>query len=130
MAQLKAAFEINSLAAATEKFLYVWDVDASSLVDALVETATYKKFCFGSNPSNTKAIKNGAACGIENLYDNSLFTADVYVSNSKDTGYGGTATIKEFDKQKFLGKVKVLTDAVAFSNFQSLIDRVEELLGQ
>ena len=81
------------------------------------------------NSNNTKAKdKSGKAVGIENLYPDSLFTNDVYLSKEVSGSYGTTTSIKEFDKQKFLKKIKNKTSKTTFKEFQPLVDRIKELL--
>jgi len=127
--QLKNAFDVMSSGDYNKKFLFVWDCDCSKMVEQLVETNNFKKFCFAENTNNTKAKdKDGKAVGIENLYSDSLFTDDVYCTKEITGSYGTTARIKEFDKQKFLEKIKQQSEGENFSNFQPLVVRIRELL--
>ncbi len=127
--QLKNAFDVMSSGDYPGKFLFVWDCDFSSKIDSIVETESFKKFCFTENSTNTKARnKYSRAIGIENLYQDSLFTEDVYYSKEISGSYGTKTSIKEFDKQKFLEKIKQETDRKKFVNFQPLIKKIEELL--
>jgi len=129
--QLKNAFDAFLQADHTSKFLFVWDCDFVSKIDNITETDNFKKFCFSENSSNSKAKdKNGKAVGIENLYQDSLFTDDVYSAKEISGSYGTTTSIKEFDKQKFLEKIKKESSKDIFRNFQPLIDKIKELLDQ
>ena len=128
--QLKNAFDAFLSADHSSKFLFVWDCDCVGMVDKIVETENFKKFCFAENPENTKAKNKDKATGIENLYPDSLFTDDVYSNKEIAGSYGTTTTIKEFDKSKFLEKVKKETNKDIFTNFQPLIDKIKELLEQ
>ena len=128
--QLKNAFDAFLNAEHASKFLFVWDCDFAATVANITETDNFKTFCFAENSSNTKAKdKSGKAVGIENLYPDSLFTNDVYLSKEVSGSYGTTTSIKEFDKQKFLKKVKKNRNKKSFQKFQPLIDRIKELLG-
>ncbi len=127
--QLKNAFDAMSSCDCAEKFLFIWDCDCVSKVENIVETDSFKKFCFTENSSNTKAKdKDGKAVGIENLYPDSLFTDDVYSDREISLPYSGVKTEKTFDKKKFLEKIKQETNNNTFTNFQSLIIKVKEIL--
>lgn len=127
--QLKNAFDAFSNADHSSQFLFVWDCDFKDVADKIIENGNFKKFCFAENTSNTKAKdKNGKAIGIENLYSDSLFTNDVYSPREVAGSYGTTTTIKEFDKQKFLDKIKQQTENSTFTNFQPLLDKIKEIL--
>jgi len=54
---LKNAFEVLSKANHSGKFLFVWDCDAASMVDSIIETDNFQKFCFERNTLNSKADK-------------------------------------------------------------------------
>lgn len=127
--QLKNAYDVMSSGEYDERFLFVWDCDCFSMFEQLTETTNFKKFCFAENPNNTKAKnKEGRAVGIENLYPDALFTDDVYLTKEINGSYSTTTTIKEFDKQKFLEKIKQQSENETFSNFQPLIEKIKELL--
>ena len=127
--QLKNAFDVMSSGDYIGRFLFVWDYDTTSKIEDINETDSFKKFCFIENLTNTKARdKDGKAIGIENLYCNSLFTDDMYSLKEISGSYGTTTSIKEFDKQKFLEKIKQETNDNVFTNFQPLITKVKEIL--
>ena len=127
--QLKNAFDVMSSGDYIGRFLFVWDYDTTSKIEDINETDSFKKFCFIENLTNTKARdKDGKAIGIENLYCNSLFTDDMYSLKEISGSYGTTTSIKEFDKQKFLEKIKQETNNKTFTNFQPLITKVKEIL--
>ncbi|MBU0614164.1 AAA family ATPase, partial [Patescibacteria group bacterium] len=126
--QLKNAFDAFLNADHANKFLFVWDCDFASTVSNITETDNFKTFCFEENTSNSKAVdKIGKAVGIENLYPDSLFTDDVYTAKEIRGSYSTTTSINEFDKQKFLNKVKAETDQDTFNNFKPLIKKIKEL---
>ena len=127
--QLKNAFDALSKAEHDRKFLFGWDCDCAEMVNDLKETEHFKKFCFSANNSNTKARdNNGKAVGIENLYPDYMFTDDVYNNKEQRKTFDGSVSIKEFDKNKFLEKIKKETDAKIFANFQPLIDKIKKIL--
>ncbi len=127
--QLKSAFEISSKSQSADKYIFVWDVDAEPMLKNLNSTPTHIAFCFKANTANTVSVdKDGKPAGIENLYDDSLFTTDVYVTIQKRGPYGGEIEITEFDKQKFLEKISSLTDETIFAKFRPLIKKIEQLL--
>lgn len=129
--QLKNAFDVMSSGDYNGKFLFVWDCDFATKIDSIIETESFKKFCFVENPSNTKAIdKEKKAVGIENLYTDSLFTDNVYLIKEAVGSYGTITSVKEFNKQKFLEKVKNETTISTFINFQPLIDEIKRHLSQ
>lgn len=79
--------------------------------------------------TNRKAKdKDGKAVGIENLYSDTLFTADVYTTETRPGAYGATTSITTFDKQKFLSIVQAGTSPDTFENFKPLIAKIKELL--
>lgn len=126
--QLKNAFDAFLKADHANKFLFIWDCDFSNTVSNITETENFKTFCFAENAKNTKAKdKNGKAVGIENLYPDSMFVDEVYSEKQISGSYGTTTKIKEFDKQKFLEKIKAETDQVTFKNFKPLIEKIKEL---
>lgn len=120
--QLKNAYEILSKIAGTPPALFVWDWDATSIVESLEETPTCHKFCFANNASNT-CMRNG----IENLYANDVFTEDVYTQTEEQCN-DGIKTMKRVDKTKFLAKVQTITDSNAFANFTPLVEKIKSLL--
>lgn len=121
--QLKNAFDIMSKAVHTSKFLFVWDCDSESKANAVEENNSFYKFCFQRNVSNTIAEN-----GIENLYENSFFTDDVYDEKQTKTNYGGSKTEKIFNKDKFLNKIKLETVPETFENYKSLIDKIKDII--
>lgn len=120
--QLKNAFEIFSNMTGTPKTLFVWDCDAITIVEPLIETSSCYKFCFSKNGSNRK-MKNG----IENLYPESLFTDDVYTKTQEECD-DGEKTMTRVDKNKFLEKVKLSESATDFDNFKPLVEYIKSLL--
>ena len=126
--QLKNAFDAFLRAEHSGIFLFVWDCDYTTMVEKIIETGKFKKFCFAENSSNTKGRdKDGKAIGIENLYSDSLFTDNVYSSEEISGSYGTTTSIKKFSKQKFLEKIKKENNNTTFQKFQTLIDKTKEI---
>lgn len=121
--QLKNTFDIMSNANHSGKFLVVWDSDSSSMADRVSETDSFHKFCFAKNIANNTADK-----GIENLYSAELFTPDLYDKKITPTGYGGSKEETTFSKYRFGEKVKGLTEAEEFANFQPLVEKIRNLL--
>lgn len=121
--QLKNAFEVLSKANHSGKFLFVWDCDAASMVDSIIETDNFQKFCFERNTLNSKADK-----WIENIYSVELFSNDVYETKVEECDYGGSNTKVLFQKNKFLDKIKLLDNPLFFSNYRPLVSRIELIL--
>lgn len=117
--QLKNAFVILANADYSNNFLFVWDCDSVAKVDSVTESATLFKFCFPHNPHNTKAKK-----GIENLYDEELFTDDVYDEKVTEIEYGGSKKENIFNKSNFLEKIQQENDVELFKNYGSLVDKI------
>ena len=121
--QLKNAFEIMANAQVQIKFLFVWDCDSESKVNSITENASFFKFCFQRNQSNTKVHK-----GIENLYPEDLFTEDLYDQKNTQIDYGGMKTEIIFNKNKFLGKIEQETQEDVFENFRPLLEKIRSLM--
>jgi len=117
--QLKNAFVILANADHSNKFLFVWDCDSVAKVDSVTESATLFKFCFPQNLHNTKAKK-----GIENLYDEELFTDDVYDEKVTEIDYGGSKKEIVFNKSNFLEKIQQENNVELFKNYGSLVDKI------
>ena len=71
------------------KFLFVWDCNSANIVNPIIETDRFKKFCFANNEENTKIKK-----GIENLSTN-YFTDDLYDTKKSEIEYGGLLDTKK-----------------------------------
>lgn len=126
--QLKNVFDVMSKASWTENFLFIWDCDNKEMVNNLIETRNFKKYCFLENKNNSTAKdKNGNPIGIENLYPDELFTHDVYNPKIICESYGEEIFKKEFDKRKFLDKIELQNDPSVFINFQDMIKKIKEL---
>lgn len=121
--QLKNAFEVMKNGTYKSKFLFIWDCDAFSLIEKVQETNDFKKYCFENNIKNTIAKK-----GIENLYQQSLFSEDVYETQVYNKDYGNTITEKAFNKQKFLEKIIGINDSDNFINYFPLIEKIRQLI--
>jgi len=121
--QLKNAFEIMSKGHHAGKFLFVWDCDSQNKVDTINETACFFKFCFGLNDQNAIAKK-----GIENLYPENFFAAEVYDVNQIQIDYGGLSTTKTFNKAKFLQNIKENNDKDRFEKFIPLVEKIKSIL--
>lgn len=121
--QLKNTFDIMSNANHSGKFLVVWDCDSSSVAARVLETDSFHKFCFEKNLANNTADK-----GIENLYSVDLFTPDLYDRKITSTPYGGSKEETTFSKFRFSEKIKGVTEAEAFANFQPLVNKIRNLL--
>jgi len=121
--QLKNAFDIMSKGTHSNKFLFVWDCDSIGLVDKVIETDKFFKYCFEKNTENAKADK-----GIENLYSESFFSEDVYDERNTKIEYGGTKTEKIFKKNKFLEKIKKESSADCFQKFKPLVIKIREII--
>lgn len=121
--QLKNAFEIMSKAKHTGKFLFVWDCDASSIAESVTETDNFFKFSFEKDENHNVAKK-----GIENLYDDNLFTNDLYSLKELPSDYGENNTRRIFEKGKFLTKIKLETDPEIFYRYSTLLDKIRTIL--
>lgn len=121
--QLKNAFEIMSKSNHAGRFLFIWDCDSKSKVEPLLETEKFYKFCFQLNAENTKIKK-----GIENLYQEDLFTEEFYSTKTVETDYGGVKTESTFNKSLFTEKIKSLSDPNYFSKYELFIEKVRDLL--
>lgn len=121
--QLKNAFVILTNADHSNKFLFVWDCDYQAKVDSVTESETLFKFCFTQNLNNNKAKK-----GIENLYDEELFTDDVYDKKVTEIDYGGSKSETTFNKRKFLTKIQENNSNDVFDNFKPLVDKILSIL--
>jgi len=121
--QLKNAFEIMSKATHIGKFLFVWDCDSINIVNPIVENTNFHKFCFEKNMEHKRAKK-----GIENLYDDTLFTEDVYDTTNNEIDYGGSKTEKIFNKNRFIGKLNALDNEQVFIGFVPLIEKIKTII--
>ena len=121
--QLKNTFDIMSNANHSGKFLVVWDCDSSLIAAAVSETDYFHKFCFEKNLANGITEK-----GIENLYPDVVFTDDLYDNKTTSIGYGGQKIERTFSKFRFGEKVKGLTVADAFQNYQPLVEKIRNLV--
>lgn len=121
--QLKNAYEIMSKAKHAGKFLFVWDCDASTISDSVTETENFFKFSFDKNEDHTVANK-----GIENLYNNHLFTEDMYSIKEKPSDYGGNIKRRIFEKGKFLNKIKLQSEPEVFNKYSTLLDKIRNIL--
>lgn len=126
--QLKNAFDVMKNAKFTNKFLFVWDCDAKDLTANLEETTNFIVFCFKENDKNTKCIYKGKHAGIEDLYNDELFTEDIYVNETKPIQYGGSNTSRRFDKNKFFEKIQSINTEDTFENFKPLITKIRDSL--
>lgn len=121
--QLKNAFEVMKNGNFSCKFLFVWDCDASTIVDSITETSIFYKYCFLKNEENTVATK-----GIENLYNIDLFSDDMYDTKVHEKEYGGTLTERAFSKQKFLEKILAIDEPSCFNKYLPLIEKIQQLI--
>lgn len=121
--QLKNAFVILANADHSNKFLFVWDCDSVSKANSVAESATLFKFCFTQNIDNNKAKK-----GIENLYNEELFTDDIYDEKVTEIDYGGSKKEIIFNKGNFLTKIQEEEGIEVFENFRPLIDKILAIL--
>jgi AAA15 family ATPase/GTPase len=120
--QLTTMYEYE-LCKQTNPVLFVWDCDSKKRVEgATAESGIIYKFALNHNPNNTKVKK-----GIENLYPEEVFTDDLYPEKETADEYGAKKIVQEFDKNAFILKIKADADLVHFSNFQPLIDKLEEI---
>ena len=121
--QLKNAFDVMSKGNFVGKFLFVWDCDSANIVNPIIETDRFKKFCFANNEENTKIKK-----GIENLYPTNYFTDDLYDTKKSEIEYGGSDTKVLFNKGRFLEKVNNETGIAIFEKYNSLLEKIKEIL--
>jgi len=121
--QLKNAFEVMKNGVYKNKFLFVWDCDAFGLIEKIQETSEFFKYCFNNNVNNTIAKR-----GIENLYDEAIFSDDMYDTQVYEKEYGNTITEKAFNKQRFLEKIKGINDVECFAKFVPLIEKIKQLI--
>jgi hypothetical protein len=121
--QLKNAFEIMSRGEYSGHFIFVWDCDAQKEVDSISETPQFNKYCFPRNTSNTKTKR-----GIENLYPDELFGADVFDEKTVFLEFSGEQALPSFSKDKFLKKVLSLSDKSHFSNFEELVVKLKQII--
>lgn len=123
--QLKVLYERMSKLPNSYISLYVWDADAESIVQPIVETDTMYKHCLGVNPRNTKYLKEG----IEKLYPDEMFDDTVMSVSQKPTDVAGQFTeVRSLDKKKFLTKILSESRAEIFHAFSDLITRIESLV--
>jgi len=121
--QLKNAFDIMSKGDNINKFLFVWDCDSTGIINKIIETDNFFKFCFEKDMTNTKAEK-----GIENLYSETLFTSDVYDVREIGIDYGGSKIETVFNKHRFLEKIKKETSKDCFQKFIPLINKIHSII--
>jgi AAA15 family ATPase/GTPase len=121
--QIKTVFEIMSQRKNGHKIIFVWDCDAKDKIEPLIESSTVFKFCFKKNSSNNKVKK-----GIENLYSENIFTDDCYNNREEIDDYGARKINQEFDKNKFLRKIKDKTDKDTFRNFKPFISKLKTII--
>lgn len=121
--QLKNAFVILANADHSNKYLFVWDCDSEAKTNSVTESATLFKFCFSQNAHNGKAKK-----GIENLYDENIFTEDVYDEKTTETEYGGSKKELIFNKSRFLQKIQLKEDIEVFKNYNLLISKIKSIV--
>lgn len=107
------------------KVLFIWDCDSMSRVSSKTEGTNVFKYCFTTNESNSYTKK-----GIENLFDDSLFTEEFIKIVTISEG-DSTRVIREFLNNKkniFLNKVLRLRDKKHFENFVPLIDKIKSII--
>lgn len=121
--QLKNAFDIMSNASHSSKFLFVWDFDFVTKINSVTENSSFFKFCFDKNEENVKIKK-----GIENLYFATLFTDDLYDIEEKETDYGKSTKKYNFNKNRFLEKIKQENDPEVFKKFKPLIEKIKSII--
>jgi len=80
------------------KKIFILDCDAKEVYNKMenLKTEYLIPYIFDTNEENTKIPK-----GIENLFDEYLFSEDVYTETVKKEEYGGTTILNRFDKNKF-----------------------------
>jgi len=121
--QLKNAYEIFSKWVHISKFLFIWDCDAIDIVNPIQESDSFFKFCFEKSTSNNKIKK-----WIENIYPESVFTDDLYDTNTTEIDYGWEKIEKKFNKIRFLEKIKSETGPDVFSWYEWLIEKIDNIL--
>lgn len=122
--QMKNAYEILLNITGAPKTLFIWDEDATSIVEPLAETSSCYKFCFQKNETNNRMKR-----GIENLYSEEMFTENVYIETKEERNDGETTT-KKVDKKKFLEKIQALENKSEFDNFTPLINKIKSLFSE
>jgi len=120
--QMKMVFNVMSQIQ-NVKVLFIWDVDALSIIQPITETDTCKKFCFEINPVN-ELIQTG----IENLYPQELFTDDLYQTKEKTKPDGSSTIFRSINKDMVLMKVISSTDSTIFTNYKPLLERIKTLV--
>ena len=83
----------HNINAVNRKILFLYDSDSNITEEKIRNISKAKVPC---NTNNAKISK-----GSENLFRESLFTSDFYVTTIKNIGYGGESTTTIFDKVKF-----------------------------
>jgi len=104
------------------KFLFIWDNDAVNSVNNLPEIGKCFKFCFSKNSSNQFER------GIENVYEESFITDDLFTEPEKRIDGLTKITKQMLNKTKFFEKVKEQKDPKFFSGFEKLVQKIESIL--
>lgn len=115
--QLTTYFELFKRVPHQKKVLFIYDCDVKTKLDEENDSFYY---IFDKNLKNTKVKK-----GIENMFNENLFTSEFYTEIQKDDG--GTAT--NLNKPKF--EEYILNNATSsdFDGFKGLIKKIEDILG-
>lgn len=120
--QLKQAYLILSKFTTHPNTLFIWDCDASSIVDPLQETTYCKKLFFIQNHENKLMDR-----GIENLYPESILTSDLFTTKDENKGGGISVTVRSLSKEKVLKKILAENKKSIFMNFDPLIRKIGSL---
>ncbi len=126
-ADLFGLFEFMKKPKITKPVLFIWDCDQQSKVSSKSDGEKVFKFCFTQNTSNQICKK-----GIENLYPAEMFTDDVTKKVTIEEG-GKVKEIIEFSenqKDKFIEKIENESDKSKFNNFNPMIAKIKEIIGE
>ena len=114
--QLKTLFEFFVRAPHENQVIFIWDSDMTAQMSSKNNTIPY---ILEKNENNKKVTS-----GIENLFDEKLFTEEFYIGKPKsDGGY-----YKSLDKNKFKTYILANGTEESFKYFKPLIDFLENLL--
>ncbi|WP_442844876.1 AAA family ATPase [Leeuwenhoekiella sp. H156] len=113
--QLSTLFDFFKRTNHNNKILFVYDCDVKT--DIKEENKTYG-FIFDQNVKNTKVLK-----GIENLFEEGLFTEEYYITKSKEDG----GLVSNLDKPKFEDFILKQNSKTVFENFSPLISKIKSL---
>jgi len=103
--------------------IFIVDCDADKTFKEMekIKTKYLIPFIFKKNEKNEKIPK-----GIENLFNQELFTDDFYESENKEGKYGAINTISEFQKNDFAEHVcNTRNSEDDFNNFKPLFEFIE-----